>query len=233
MSLSLSSTVDQWIKANPDHAKVFLRHGIECCHCGAGLTLAEACQKQGLDSAVVLAELLAMGDQQPAEKDLASLSPAEVAGYVRETYHADFVQMLSQLLPFTQKISRKHGANNPVLAGLEWAFEAVRQKLTTQIEQVEADVLPRLAADRQVAKTPLKQVAGEVAQRQERIATAMAQVRQATSGYAVGPESCNTYRAVMRSLAELEASIQQYGQLLNSQLLPAILAAGRQQPAGV
>ena len=50
-----ATTLGDLVTANPTAAQVLQRHGLDFC-CGGRSTLAEACQKADVDSAVVLAE---------------------------------------------------------------------------------------------------------------------------------------------------------------------------------
>lgn len=222
MELTLESTVDQWIKANPDHATVFLSHGIECCHGKQDLSLNEACKQHRLDCSRLIAELAAAANRSAQPNNWQGLSAAELADHVRNQFHLRFAQSVSQLMPFTQKISRKHGANDPVLGALEDTFATFARELESQLQQYEIDVFPAMRGEAPAQETlgQTTQVMLDLAQRQQRIGDAIGRVKQATSGYAVGPGSCNTYRAVMRTLEELETSIGEYGRLQQDHLLP-------------
>lgn len=222
MQLTLESTVDQWIKANANHAKVFLKHGIECCHGKQMLTLHEVCEQHRLDCSRVIEELAMVANPSAEPVDVQGLSAPELAEYVRNQFHLHFAQLVCHLRPFTQKISRKHGAGDPVLGALEEAFAAFARELEAQLQQYEIDVFPAMRGEMADTEslTQTTQVMLDLARRQQRIADAMGRVKTATGGYAVSPESCNTYRAVMRSLSELDSSIEEYGRLQHAYLLP-------------
>jgi regulator of cell morphogenesis and NO signaling len=59
----------------------------------------------------------------------------------------------------------------------------------------------------------------------EHAGEALAAMHRLTDGYAAPPDACNTYRALLDSLRELETDTHQHVHLENNVLFPAALAA--------
>ena len=230
--LDPQSTIGELVTERPGRSRVFERLNVDYC-CGGKLPLAEACEKRGLDVDTVLAQL----QQADAEADVrdASLADAdamgltELADHIEQTHHAYLRSELPRLDQMTEKVYRVHGESDPRLAEVRWAFTALKHELESHMpkeEQILFPIIRRMEAEGRSVQTPFGSIAQPIAQMElehEQAGDALATIREATDGYRPPLWACNTYRAMLDALRQLEQDMHQHVHKENNVLFPKAL----------
>lgn len=226
MTIDVQSTVGDLVTERPSRSRVFEKYGIDFC-CGGKLPLAEACRNSGVDASEVLEALAAedspgAGDQQ----DWSQASMTALADHIEQTHHAYLRQELPRLTAMTQKVNAAHGERHTELAEVERTFAGLRDELTEHMmkeEQVLFPMIRRLeSADGPVqfhcgsVNNPIRMMEHE----HDSASHALTRLRELTKDYAPPEDACNTYRAMLDGLRELELDLHQHIHKENNVLFP-------------
>ena len=228
---TLEMTVGQMVVERPLRARIFEKLGIDYC-CGGKRPLADACDEKGLDLDAVLAQLAEVDAARPTgEQDWASASMTELADHIEQDHHAYLRQELPRLDTLTEKIARVHGPNHPELVKLREVFVAVRAELESHMLKEERILFPLCRELDQPGpfeefhcgsvQNPIRVMLHE----HDFVGNALATFRELTDGYTPPLDACNTYRATLASLAELEADTHLHIHKENNILFPKAIAA--------
>jgi regulator of cell morphogenesis and NO signaling len=133
------------------------------------------------------------------------------------------------------KVVTVHGDRHPELAQVQTAFAQVVADLDPHMAREERIVFPAIS---RMEKTQLP-AAGSIS---ESIATLRAehdvvgalfkQIRATTDGYAVPDDACNSYRAMLVGLEEMELDLHEHIHKENNILFPRVEELERSLSAG-
>jgi regulator of cell morphogenesis and NO signaling len=234
--INATLSVGELVAERPDRSRVFEELGIDYC-CGGKLPLAEACSRRGLDVDAVRGRLAAHdAGGVPDGTDWRQVPLAELCGHVVATHHAFLRRELPRLRGLVAKLARVHGDRHPELRDTLAVFEPFADELTAHMAKEERVLFPLLARidSGEVAPDPfVLQPIGVMEAEHDDAGRALAEMRRLTGGYAVPADGCNTYRAAMAGLAELEADMHTHVHKENNILFPraarlvALSAAGK------
>jgi regulator of cell morphogenesis and NO signaling len=230
----INQTVGSLVTQNPGLARTFEKLGIDYC-CGGKKSLAEACKDKGLDPATLAA--LIDADQTAAISsaiDPASLSLTELADHIEQTHHAWLRTELPRLSALIERIAARHSDKNLKLPQLPIAFAAFRSEMESHMakeEQILFPLIRKIESERRdgscacgTIENPIRVMEIE----HQHAGDALSLMREITDGFSTPPGACNTYRAVMHSLQELEADMHQHVHKENNVLFPRAIAATKQ-----
>jgi regulator of cell morphogenesis and NO signaling len=231
MSDELSHTVGSLVAANPNLARTFEKLGIDYC-CGGKKTLEQACADKGLDAHTVMR--LIEADQQPPSAeavDAASMSLTELADHIQQTHHAWLRTELPRLQGLVERIAARHGDKNLKLPQLPIVFAAFRSDLEAHMAKEEEILFPLIRkidasfGDGTCACGTVENPIRVMEIEHQHAGDALQIMRQITNEYSTPPGACNTYRATMHSLQQLEADMHQHVHKENNVLFPRAIAA--------
>lgn len=204
--------------------------GIDYC-CGGGVPLAEACAGAGLDLDVVLAELERReAGQTGDEAGLTSMVMGELVDHIVETHHAYLKEELPRLSFLVDKVANVHGGAHPELIELRGVFEALRAELEEHTAKEERMLFPACKELEGAEETPkfrfgtVKNPIAAMMREHVDAGDGLSRVRELTREYAVPEGACNTYRAMLDGLAELECDTHYHVFKENSILFPKAAA---------
>jgi len=209
--------------AIPARSRVFEEFGIDYC-CGGRLSLADACARRGLQPDAVrrrLAEADAEGVLGGTDWRAARL--ADLCGHIVATHHAFLRRELPRLRDLLGKLARVHGNRHPELRDVLAVFEPFAAELISHAAKEEQVLFPLITwiESGDVPPTPFVLQPIKVMEAEHGDAgRALSEMRRLTGGYAVPADGCNTYRAAMAGLAELEADTHAHVHKENNILFP-------------
>lgn len=229
-SISPSSHVGQIVASQPLLARVFERVGIDYC-CGGKRTLAEACTAKGLDPAtvaVLLEAAIQMSGPKPAV-DAATMSLTELADHIEATHHAYLKEELPQLMEKADRVAYKHGWRDPRLPAVAATIHALAGEMFSHMAKEEQILFPlvrELERDGTISH-PCGSVANPIRQMElehDSAGSALARLRELTDGFTPDGEACNTHRAMLAALAQLESDLHTHVHKENNVLFPRAIA---------
>jgi regulator of cell morphogenesis and NO signaling len=223
--------VGDLVTERPDRARFFEKAGIDyCCH--GKLTLAQACAEVGLNVEMCV-KALAIADQaQPSagSRDWSQASLTELIDHIEGTHHAFLRRELPRLAGLVLKVRGVHGDHHPELAGVEQAFTGLRDEIEMHMAKEEAILFPAIrrldaTGDSQCPCASIEDPIRVMEAEHEGAGRALETMRTLTGGYAPPADACNSYRAMLAGLAELEADLHRHIHKENSILFPRAVRA--------
>lgn len=229
-SISPADTVGQIVAAQPLLARVFERVGIDYC-CGGKRSLAESCAAKGLDPATVAVMLEAaaqLSGPKPAV-DTATMSLTELADHIESTHHAYLREELPQLVEKADRVAYKHAWRDPRLPAVAQTVRELADEMFSHMAKEEHVLFPlvrQLEREGAVAHAcgslanPIRQMESE----HDTAGGALVRLRELTNGFTPDADSCNTHRAMLAGLAQLEGDLHEHVHKENNVLFPRALA---------
>lgn len=230
--LNHQNSVGQWVSAHPRTARVFEDLKIDYC-CGGGKSLAQACGDNRLDPAEVFERLQqALADPFAAsDVNWSQAKLTDLCDHIEQTHHAYLRFELPRLTGLIAKVSDAHGKANPKLSQLQQVFAELRAELEPHMFKEEQVLFPAI---RQIERggPPPPFAFGTVAnpirmmeQEHDHAGDALARIRELTDGFVIPADACNTYRAMLDGLRELEEDMHQHVHKENNILFPRAVKA--------
>lgn len=225
--IDLTTTVGQLVAERPGRARVFEQFGIDYC-CGGKVPLQEACATGGIEAQAVL-RALHQADANPAPTDSADWAHAPLAELITnilETHHAYLRRELPRLTQIAGKVLEVHGTRHPELSEVQAVYDDLRAELQMHMmkeEQVLFPMIQAMEADGVVAAAHCGSVQNPIRvmeHEHDSAGAALLRLRTLTGGYIPPADACNTYRAFLSGLAELEQDLHQHIHKENNILFP-------------
>ncbi len=233
-AINLNATVGQLVVERPGRARIFEQFGIDYC-CGGKKPLVEACHNRGVEPEVVLAALT-RAEQQSRHSDLHdwSTSPlGELANHIVESHHAYLREELPRLAGFLDRVVRAHGQRHPDMIECRAVFMAFREELESHMMKEEQILFPLI---RQIESSVSSQafhcgsIAGPIQVMEaehDSAGSALEKMRFLTNQYTPPADACNTFRALLDGLDQLEADMHQHVHKENNIPFPRALECER------
>jgi regulator of cell morphogenesis and NO signaling len=227
LTLDTNQTVGQFVRENPNCARVFEQLQIDYC-CGGKVPLATACEKRGVDTQEVLRLLADCIDSDLAsdEVDADKLSLTQLCDHIESTHHAYLKTELPRLDLMTEKVARVHGDKDTRLHRVRDAFVALRSELEPHMMKEERILFPIIrsleaSSTRQEfhcgsVANPIRQMESE----HDHAGNELSILNESTDGYTPPDWACNTYRAMLDALKRLESNMHQHVHKENNVLFP-------------
>jgi len=223
----LDRTVAELVLERPARSRFFESFGIDYC-CGGKKTLQEACDRKALPSDQVL-ELLAALATEPTpdqEPEPGAMALGDLIEHILEAHHQYLRQELPRLGAMLQKVERVHGDRNERLAAMLSVFEAFTLELNQHMMKEEEILFPAIArmdATGAEVAACFGSVANPIARMEaehDDAGNALEQLRTLSDGYTPPDWACNTYRALLDGLHDLERNMHAHVHKENNILFP-------------
>ena len=211
--ISSEASVADLVVAQPSRARVFERLGLDYC-CGGKRSLDEACRRRGLALPEVVAALEAEPDAVDG-CDVRGLSDAELCEHVVSVHHARLREELPRVATLADKVVRAHGKEDPRLGIVQGTFAELRRELERHTDEEETVLFPAIAAGADAAVAPFEDD-------HEAAGTLLEALSRLTGGYDLDRALCNTHRALLHALAELQDDLHRHIHEENNVLFPRV-----------
>ena len=225
MSVSiLERTVGELVAERPGRAKVFEKLGIDYC-CKGNVALANACAAKGADASTVAAQLEAEpptagdGPDAPWRKTVDAL-----VDHIVSTHHAYMREALPRLGWITDKVAKVHGDKDPRLVELAATYKTFAQETDEHLNKEEMILFPfckMLGVGQRPPFPPTVTMPIRTMMREhEGHGANLETFRRLTDGFIVPGGACNTWRAMLDGLEEMEGDLHTHIHLENTVLFP-------------
>lgn len=233
-AIDSNTPVGELVRQRPSRARIFEAHQIDYC-CGGKMPLRDACQRRNVDLDTVARQLHDSDALHDASDtlDADAMTLTKLADHIEDTHHAYLKQELPRLDLMTEKVNRVHGDKEPRLQRVRDAFVALKAELEPHMMKEEQILFPLI---RQLEATPAKggpsgeAAAAPISQMEhehDQAGDALAMIRSATDDFVPPEWACNTYRAMLDALEQLEADMHQHVHKENNVLFPKTLKLGK------
>lgn len=226
-TLTAQQTVGELVRERPNRARVFENFGIDYC-CGGKKPLSEACAKKGQNVNEVLEAIQAADSAGSTEDavDCASMRLDELVDHIIATHHAYLGRELPRLQEMSAKVARVHGDKDPRLGKLASVVNGLVDELSSHMmkeERILFPVIRQLEQSAALPATPFGTIANPIRAMEaehDTAGSALEDMRSLTDGYTPPDWACNTYRALLEGLRELELDLHQHIHKENNVLFP-------------
>ena len=220
MPIDPTRTVAELVLERPARARAFEALGLDYC-CGGTKPLAEACAERGVAVDLAVAALEGVEDEPTDERDWTTVPLPELCDHIVSAHHDRLRRELPRLDELLAKVVRAHGEDHPSVIRVHEIFTALRAELEQHLADEERGLFPLV---RSGGPYHSEQVT-ELVHDHESAGAALARLRELTDGYDVDQALCNTHRATLDGLRELEQDLHQHIHEENNVLFPRALAA--------
>ena len=211
-------------RGRPGATRVFMRHRLDFC-CGGQRSLADACERAGVDPAGVWREIEEeSGRGLGGASDWAARSLADLADHIEQHHHAYLRREVPALLHAAARVETVHAGKPDVpigLAALLGAFWAEMQEHMGKEEQILFPMIRQGARGRAVYP-PVR----VMEQEHDEHGATLAQIRRLTGDLRLPAHACATWRALYDGLEALEADLMHHIHLENNILFPRAVREG-------
>ena len=229
-NLDFDTPVGQWVAEHPRTSRVFEALHIDYC-CGGDKPLSLACAERQLDPNQTLSELAAASAEAHTEstESWRDATLTSLCNHIEQTHHAYLKEELPRLEKMVAKVAKVHGANHPELALVQKAFQDLEAELVPHMFKEEQVLFPAIRWMEQseaAVSFPFGTMAnpiGMMEHEHDDAGQALKDIRRATGDYGVPANACNTYRAMLQGLLELEDDLHQHIHKENNILFPRAL----------
>ena len=222
----LEKTVGELVVERPGRARVFEGFGIDYC-CGGQKPLKEACRKKGLDPEMVQNVLGAFDEaaRGGGERDWGTARLSDLADHIEGVHHAYLKRELPRLAGWIAKVSAKYGEHDARLGKLMEVFSAYEAELVNHMAKEEQVLFPLVRALEagSVSEAHCGSVNNPIRvmmQEHDDAGTALKRMSALTDEFTPPAQACNTYRALLEGLAELQRDMYQHVHKENNILFP-------------
>jgi regulator of cell morphogenesis and NO signaling len=207
---------------------VFDRLGLDyCCH--GQRSLAEACEVAGVAVERVIEEIrAAYRCPQPIhEHNWAGATMTELADHIESTHHARARETFARLRALVPRVAAAHADGHPELAALADVVSRLDDDMQDHMVREERVLFPwlrRLDRRSELHTGPPWSVRRPISCMEHdhvEVAESLARIRERTAGYAVPPDACGSYRAMIALLRDLEQDTRVHIHKENNILFPA------------
>jgi regulator of cell morphogenesis and NO signaling len=223
VSMTLAAVVD----AHPGLAREFERRNLDYC-CGGRRTLADACDRLGLDPTQV-ADELAAAIEPSAPAEWSTMTADALVDHLENSHHRYLWDEMPRVIALADKIVSVHGRRHPELSEIAACFAALRADLEPHMLKEERVLFPmvrELAASSRLPsfhcgtlRNPISVMLAE----HDAVGDLLARLRRLTDGYSPPPDGCATYAACFAAMAELEADTHLHIHKENNVLFPLVV----------
>lgn len=223
IKLTLDLSIGDIVAERCSLSRVFEKHKIDYC-CGGKQTLQQACEEEGIDPQLVLNELKAQMLIKTDEKSWNKESLSDLIDDIQTAHHNYLWSELPQLALLIKKVTDVHGANHPELIEIRDIYLKLECELKEHLKDEENVVFPyikKIEAD-QMSVNLIDNPIVKLEQEHDDAGEAFHRLRALTHDFAPPQDACNSYRAMLTRLHELESDMHKHVHKENSILFPRI-----------
>jgi regulator of cell morphogenesis and NO signaling len=220
MPIDPEHTLAALVLERPARSRTFEELGLDYC-CGGNRSLTDACAAVGVDLDATLARLEAASEEPDGEPDWQRVPLEELVDHIVSVHHDGMRQELPRLDGLLAKVVRAHGDEEPQLRELRATFVSLRAELEEHMSDEEERLFPLCRSGEPLDPRHVEEL------EDEHVSTgqALGQLRALTRDYDLGVARCNTHRATIDGLRELEVDLHRHIHEENNVLFPRALAA--------
>lgn len=233
---TIETTVGDLVAQRPGRSRVFEKLGIDFC-CGGKKSLSEACATKGLDAETVLTILLAAeAGTGSDERNWENASLSDLADHIEQTHHTYLKRELPRLRAMVRKVAAVHGNHHPWMREFDRVYDQFATELETHMLKEEQVLFPLIralersepgpaAACGHGVENPIRAMESE----HDDSGQGLERLHELSGGLTPPADACNTFRAMLDGVRELELDLHQHIHKENNILFPRAIERERRQ----
>lgn len=224
-------SVGNLVRRRLSRANVFERYGIDYC-CRGKVPLEQACARAGvsLEEVCCAIDVSDSAPPEPDENDWSAKPLSLLIEHIVERHHVYLRQCLPQLQSMIERVVAAHAGRHPELQRVRIVFESLQSELTAHMMKEERVLFPIAIELEQAAATQalapqfhcgsVNNPIAVMEQEHENAGDALRKLRRLTHDFQPPQDACDTYRALLAGLKELEADLHRHIHKENNILFP-------------
>ncbi|MFK7780989.1 iron-sulfur cluster repair di-iron protein [Psychroserpens sp.] len=222
--------IGQFVAEDYRTAAIFSKYKIDFC-CNGNRTVAEACNKKGINSNILMNEIETILNSKSGETiDYKSWPLDLLVEYIEKKHHRYVEEKIPVIRQFLDKLCRVHGERHPELFKINELFTASAGELTSHMKKEELILFPFI---RKMVKAKLENGAVQSPQfetvenpiammkdEHDNEGNRFREIEKLTSNYTPPADGCNTYKVTFAMLEEFEKDLHLHIHLENNILFP-------------
>lgn len=238
-TITAEQTVGELVASQPSRSRVFEAFHIDYC-CGGRRSLGEACRKSGLDLDRIL-EALVCADVKHSKsdnEDFGTMPLDQLVDHIVARHHAFLRRELPRLNQLARKVATVHGEKEPHLMQVAETLQVLTQELECHMKKEETILFPVIrvmAQSEGLPPMPFGTLANPIHAMEaehDEAGGGLGRMAELTNDFTPPDWACNTYRALLDGLYELEQDLHQHIHKENNILFPKALGEEqRRRPA--
>jgi len=225
--------IGQFVADDYRTAAIFSKYKIDFC-CNGSRTIEEACEKNGLDSNMILDELHSVLNASTNQSiDYKSWPLDLLVEYIEKKHHRYVEEKIPVLRQFLDKLCRVHGERHPELIIINELFTASSGELAAHMKKEELILFPFIKKmvkakleNGTIQSPPFGTVENPISMMMEEHdneGERFRQIAKLTDDYNPPADACNTYKVTFAMLDEFEKDLHLHIHLENNILFPEAL----------
>lgn len=230
--------IGQYVADDFRTAAIFSKHKIDFC-CNGNRTVAEACDKKGIDSNVLLDELNAVLNSKIGETiDYKSWPIDLLVEYIEKKHHRYVEEKIPVLRQFLDKLCRVHGERHPELFKINELFTASAGELASHMKKEELILFPfvkrmvKAKLGNEAIQSPqfgtVENPIAMMMEEHDNEGQRFRDIAELTDNYTPPADACNTYKVTYAMLDEFEKDLHLHIHLENNILFPKAIKLEQQ-----
>jgi regulator of cell morphogenesis and NO signaling len=222
--------IGQYVADDFRTAAVFSKYKIDFC-CNGNRTIAQACDKKGIDSNQLLDELNQVLNSKDGESiDYKSWPIDLLAEYIEKKHHRYVEEKIPILRQFLDKLCNVHGERHPELFKVNELFTASAGELTAHMKKEELILFPfvkrmvKAKLSNEFIQSPqfgtVENPIDMMMQEHDNEGQRFRDIAALTDNYSPPTGACNTYKVAYAMLEEFEKDLHLHIHLENNILFP-------------
>ncbi len=225
MTVDVNMPLGDLVTADPRRSRILEGYGLDYC-CNGHRSLHEAATVAGLDLTEV-AIALDLPGPAPVETSGGERANSALAHDIVDSHHAYMWGEMPRLQALVDKVAGVHGDQHPELADVQATYVQALAALEPHMTQEERVVFPAISRmEKTGAPVPTGSLGDPIQQlraEHEVVGTLFKRIRGLTDGYVVPEGACNSYRAMLSGLEEMELDLHEHIHKENNVLFPRVL----------
>jgi len=223
----LTKSVGELVVEQPGRSRIFEQFQIDYC-CGGKKKLVDACAGVGVSPDTVV-EALAESDRagEPKTKDdWSSTTFNELIDHILSAHHAYLRRELPRLSEMAAKVARVHGQRFPWVLECQQVLGDLRTELESHMMKEEQMLFPMIRQLEATDAAPsfhcgsLQNPITVMEHEHDSAGNALSRLRKLTNGFTPPEDACNTFRAWLDGLLEMETDLHEHIHEENNILFP-------------
>ena len=225
MTVETNTPLGDLVTADPRRARILEGLGLDYC-CNGHRSLAESATAAGLDVDDVAAALDLPG-APPADSTHRQRPNSALAHDIVDSHHAFMWEEMPRLQALVEKVHGVHGEQHPELAEVLGTYTEAIAALDPHMTTEERVVFPAIS---RMEKSGASGSSGSLAEsiqqlrdEHEVVGELFKKIRTLTFEYVVPEGACNSYRAMLTGLEEMELDLHEHIHKENNVLFPRVM----------
>jgi len=220
---ALTETVGRMVAERPTRARLLEEAGIDYCY--GEQTLAEACQRGGVDPDSLLHQIHALEqNEDSAVRNWSEISLGDLCNDIVAGFHEPLREELPRIGLLLFRVAEGDAERHPELNRILELFSLFSGDLKLHMTKEEEAVFPliRKLEERREPCADLSEIVGRLELEHASATETLENMRQLTHDFCPPSDACGAYRAVLDALHGLEHNLHEHFGIENNILFPRV-----------